>query len=158
MLHLKKRQRIAGMAVFYTLTAACMIVIFLLSNQPSEESSALSDGVLDKILTYLHLELTSHFVRKSAHALEFAGLYFLIYMSFGFTFRKPAPFSAFFACILYAATDEIHQYFVDGRACQLRDVFVDSLGALAALAVCTLIYALFCKIQKSKTKETSLCP
>lgn len=157
MLKINRNRRIAGMVLFYTLTVICMAVIFLLSDQPSEDSAALSDGVLRKIFC-LHLEFTSHFIRKAAHALEFAGLYFLLYMSFGFTFQKAAPFSALFACILYAATDEIHQYFVAGRACQLRDVFVDFLGALMSLAVCTLIYAFIRKIQKSKTKEQSICP
>ena len=30
---------------------------------------------------------------------------------------------------LYAVTDEIHQYFVPGRACRLLDVTVDTCGA-----------------------------
>lgn len=34
------------------------------------------------------------------------------------------------AGILYAASDELHQYFVPGRACQLRDVVIDGLGVL----------------------------
>lgn len=32
-------------------------------------------------------------------------------------------------CILYAASDEIHQIFVPGRAAQVKDVFIDSAGA-----------------------------
>ncbi len=33
-------------------------------------------------------------------------------------------------CILYAASDELHQYFVPGRACRLFDVGVDTAGIL----------------------------
>ncbi|MFR4340603.1 MAG: VanZ family protein [Gemmiger formicilis] len=31
-------------------------------------------------------------------------------------------------CMLYAAGDEFHQYFVPGRAAQLSDVAVDAMG------------------------------
>jgi VanZ family protein len=43
--------------------------------------------------------------------------------------------SAFAFAILYAATDEWHQTFVPGRHGSLRDVLIDSMGALLA-AVC----------------------
>lgn len=32
-------------------------------------------------------------------------------------------------CFLYACTDELHQYFVPGRACRFFDVCVDTTGA-----------------------------
>lgn len=41
-------------------------------------------------------------------------------------------------CTLYAGTDELHQYFVPGRACSLRDVCIDSAGAL--LGVLIMLY------------------
>lgn len=34
--------------------------------------------------------------------------------------------------ILYAISDEFHQFFVPGRACTLFDVFIDTLGILCA--------------------------
>lgn len=43
---------------------------------------------------------------------------------------KTVPF-----CILYAVTDEIHQYFVPGRSCRLFDVGVDSMGILFGAAL-----------------------
>ncbi|MBQ1935757.1 MAG: VanZ family protein, partial [Clostridia bacterium] len=33
----------------------------------------------------------------------------------------------------YAVTDEIHQHFVEGRSCELRDVLIDAAGALLFL-------------------------
>lgn len=33
-------------------------------------------------------------------------------------------------CFLYALSDEIHQYFVPGRACRVFDVIVDTAGSV----------------------------
>jgi VanZ family protein len=38
-------------------------------------------------------------------------------------------------CVLYAASDEIHQSFVPGRFGMVRDVALDSLGAAMVLSV-----------------------
>ncbi len=35
--------------------------------------------------------------------------------------------------ILYACTDELHQYFIPGRACQIRDVCIDTGGVLCGI-------------------------
>jgi VanZ family protein len=35
-------------------------------------------------------------------------------------------------CLLYGATDEIHQYFVPSRSCDIFDWFADATGALLA--------------------------
>ncbi len=32
-------------------------------------------------------------------------------------------------CFLYAVSDEIHQYFVPGRACRMLDVIIDTSGS-----------------------------
>lgn len=36
-------------------------------------------------------------------------------------------------CILYAISDEVHQLFVPGRGGQVRDVIIDSAGAIAGI-------------------------
>ena len=48
-------------------------------------------------------------------------------------------------CICYAATDEFHQLFVPGRYGMVRDVILDSLGALTGITVCILVSRRFCK-------------
>lgn len=40
---------------------------------------------------------------------------------------------------IYAATDEFHQLFVDGRACLFTDVMIDSAGAAFAAVIILLI-------------------
>lgn len=42
-------------------------------------------------------------------------------------------------CMLYAAGDEFHQYFVPGRAAQLSDVAIDAMGFLPCVAAVYLV-------------------
>ncbi len=37
--------------------------------------------------------------------------------------------------VLYALSDEIHQYFVPGRTCDPRDFLVDSIGLLVGMLI-----------------------
>ena len=41
---------------------------------------------------------------------------------------------------LYAATDEFHQLFVEGRSCQLTDWGIDTCGVIAGAAVVFLLW------------------
>ena len=55
------------------------------------------------------------------------------------------------ACALsffYAITDEIHQIFVPGRACQFLDMMVDLAGILSGFIVYAVIYTLVRKTVK----------
>lgn len=47
-------------------------------------------------------------------------------------------FLAIIICILYATSDELHQLFVMGRSCELRDVFIDSLGSVSGIIIYNL--------------------
>ena len=40
---------------------------------------------------------------------------------------------------LYSVTDEVHQYFVPGRSCELRDMGIDSCGVLAGVLIVMLV-------------------
>lgn len=70
------------------------------------------------------------YVRKAAHLTEYAVLGALLVSCMqGFGIVAPRLFwYALAAGILYAASDELHQYFVPGRACQLRDMAIDGIG------------------------------
>ena len=53
--------------------------------------------------------------------------------------KKLKPYAIAWAfSIAYAASDEIHQLFVPGRACMPLDVLIDSSGALAGVAIFAL--------------------
>lgn len=47
---------------------------------------------------------------------------------------------AFGLCAVLAALDELHQYFVPGRSCELRDVAVDLTGGAIYLLLCWLAH------------------
>lgn len=49
-------------------------------------------------------------------------------------------------CFLYALSDEIHQYFVPGRACRVFDVIVDTSGSVFFC----LMYLVYNKIFKKR--------
>lgn len=147
------RRRKWLLIVSWTLVFLCMAVIFALSQQEASQSQETSDGVLRWLLEHLNLQVSSHTVRKTAHALEYCGLEVLLYFAYLASFRMPQAALSLLTNVLYAASDEIHQYFIAGRSCQLRDVFVDFLGAAAGLAACMFLYGLFIFYQKKRHRK-----
>ncbi len=74
--------------------------------------------------------------RKGAHVFEYAVLLLLSFHFFTLSFRRETfprllCFSVVFA-LAYAATDELHQFFVPFRGARLSDVLIDGLGILIA--------------------------
>lgn len=76
------------------------------------------------------------FLRKLAHITEYFIFTFLLYRAFSGSFRMH-PLKLFIypaaLALLYAVSDEIHQYFVMGRCCSARDVLIDSIGIICFL-------------------------
>lgn len=139
-----------------------MIVIFMMSAQPAKQSANTSLHVGRTICTMFvpgydgkdeqeQLKLArkiDHPLRKTAHATEFAILAVLIFSSKvassdivylyktndQITIRKKY-IRSWILTVVYAVSDELHQYFVPGRACQIRDVLIDSFGAFIGLLI-----------------------
>ena len=134
-----------------------MALIFSFSMETAAESSASSGGFIRSLLEtfdndfltlsnddqHTKIESLSYIVRKSAHFCIFGMLGILVtsaVSSHGLSPKKTALFSVGI-CALYAVSDEIHQYFVPGRACMLRDMLIDTCGASCGIAaVSFLIY------------------
>ena len=145
-----KRKNSRKFAIFTALTALWMIVIFLFSSQPAEESYRTSDLVLALQQEYFDMffkKLTPFIIRKAAHMAEF-GLLALLSLetlkNSGFRFFTNAVrFNYFTAALLftsfYAFTDELHQLFVPGRNATVIDWLFDSFGAIVVLWVIHLI-------------------
>lgn len=132
-------------AISWISVVACMVTIFALSAQPAVKSSEASGSCIQWIYDLFGISLSQHFVRKTAHALEFCGLCLLFNLAFGATTLKFKPLISFILTVLYAVSDEIHQIFVDGRACMFKDVLIDSGGALACIIVLSIIYLIYKK-------------
>lgn len=131
------------------ITVAIMTLIFFFSSQTAVESSETSRGltvkIADFISTYLHIwsadqitNIIHTFVRKVAHFVLYFSLGLSasvsIYLVFGYKRLKLMLITLAF-CFLYAITDEIHQMFVPGRAAMIRDVIIDSCGALCSISI-----------------------
>ena len=98
----------------------------------------------EKVLKYLVKP-----VRKSAHFFLYFVLGILIinlFKSFEL-FNYKTILLAILLCFLYACSDEIHQLFIKGRSCEVRDILIDTIGSLSGISV----YYLFSKISIRKT-------
>jgi VanZ family protein len=115
---------------------AMMGAIFFLSSLPS---SRIPDyGSLDFL------------IKKGGHAIGFG----LLGLSYYFALprrlsRVYRGMTAFLMVVLFALSDEYHQSFVQGRTSSLRDVFIDSLGALGAIT----LGAIYSSNSKSRSRS-----
>ena len=76
-------------------------------------------------------------LKKSAHVIEYAILYYLFFRAFSKNFSLKKNFPIAVCCllftVLYAFSDEFHQSFIPGRHMKLMDIGFDSLGMLISL-------------------------
>lgn len=101
-----------------------MAIIFALSSRPSTELPFF--GRWDVLL------------KKSAHALGYAGLALACWH--GFDFRRDRRWAAWLVAVAYSISDEYHQSFVPGRHASWMDVLLfDHSGVLLALWLRTLL-------------------
>ena len=137
--------------IFWILTAVVMGLIFFFSSRTADESTVQSDFFYD-LLVRLFGEgaVTEFIVRKAAHFCEFALLCFMFNFSFYFTFEgKPKRILSLALTSAYAATDEFHQLFVEGRACQFTDWLIDTAGALCGLLAFVILLSIIKKVKHS---------
>ncbi len=91
-----------------------------------------------------------------AHFSEFACLSFFVNNLFVAKKEKLYPVIACALSFIYAVTDEIHQIFVPGRACQFQDMMVDLAGIISGMAVYVVIYALVKKVATLRIENWKL--
>lgn len=119
--------------------------IFYQSSQPGSDSLGKSGRIIqwvaEKIYSPYHsmgeseeVEFIKDFqkpVRKAAHFFEYIILGLLVSYAVGIQpDRERTDFTwIFFLCLIYAASDEIHQLFVSGRTGSILDWLVDSAGS-----------------------------
>jgi VanZ family protein len=126
-----------------------MAVIFMFSSDNAADSSEKSDTVLTVFFSLLgkdrvpDIQAISFWLRKAAHFAEYFILGGLMANAWRSTLTprylwRICLLSIVF-CAVYAATDEVHQLFVPGRAARLADVAIDSAGAAAGTALFVLV-------------------
>ncbi len=147
-----------------------MTLIFVMSHQPADVSSAQSGGIIEFIAKIFldDFELLSsaekkaiiqeyqHLVRKAAHFLVYSALSFLLcgyFVSFEPLKKLYGFIFAFLISLIFSCSDEIHQFFVTGRSCQVSDVFLDSSGILFGIIVFLILTLLFNRIRGVSSGE-----
>lgn len=153
--------------IFAVLILINCITIFYFSHQVADDSSRQSSRVVELISniipyiknmeepdkTILKEEILTPIVRKTAHFSIYAllGIFttnFVLTLENKKTY-KTIIFSLMF-CFIYAVTDEIHQRFIPGRSGEIRDVLIDTSGALVGILFTIAITLLIRKIKNRK--------
>lgn len=120
----------------FLLVILWMIVIFMFSHQNATESSSTSSKAIELLQIIFQKDFTQStiisslqfIVRKCAHMICFGLLGILSYNAFVEIKYKRAYTYAGLLSISYACFDEVHQLFIEGRAGQIQDVLIDSVG------------------------------
>lgn len=135
----------------------CMGIIFWLSSRTADESARQSSSVLQWLIEHLgNIGISEFIVRKTAHLLEFTGLCFLFNVALYYTRGKVSPILSTILTSLYAVTDEVHQLFVVGRSCELRDWAIDTCGAILGAVGTMLIFLIISKISAKSIDTESI--
>lgn len=122
------------------LTALWVAVIYILSAMSGEVSSAQSKSVWE-VLHTIWEDLSHENLRRIAHGVEYFILGALAVSMFfntkSFKVAKPMLFS-----VLVAMGDETLQLYVDGRASEIMDIWMDFGGAVVGILIFWGIHAL----------------
>lgn len=152
MTSLKNRKIIILRVLLLILIIVNCIVIFNYSGQVAKESAEVSTRTMYKIIKILSgsddiekAKQLDPLIRKLAHFFIYAslGIWSCCFLCTFFSNKdekikdKMRISIAIIFGFLYACSDEIHQIFVDGRACKLIDIVIDTLGV--AIGVLTVI-------------------
>ena len=151
-----KAKRTVKAVIFWILTVAVMGAIFLFSCETGDESAALSGNFLELIIEYIGNVVSHNVLRKLAHFTEYAALGFFLCGAIYHTFSKRKFYIPLIPCVLYAVSDEIHQYFVPERSCRIFDVFIDSCGSSVGILIFLLILIIINKHNGKKRMHSTV--
>ncbi len=141
--------------IFTLITIAWMLLVFTYSHRPGPDSQhdsydvGMMTGriVIDDFEEWSFVDQftfamkVDHPLRKLAHFTEYFILATLLVGAVDNRNRKrrlrlliPWAVAAF-----YAVTDEVHQFFIPGRNCNVIDVLIDSAGAFVGVLISVLV-------------------
>ena len=171
----KKNIKIWAVRVILIALILCwMTTIFGFSSADGTESSSLSDKITIRVVHWVESDYdslsiseqekifnqVSFVVRKTGHFVEYgvlAVLWMLLLLSFE-KIKKVKPYLPLMIstiiCFAYAASDEFHQGFVDGRTPKIMDVCIDTLGGLVGAG---FIFVLWFIIRRKNEQLGTKC-
>ena len=142
-------------------------VIFYMSNQTATQSSDLSGSVIWDMCERFYkgflqmsseekadlVEYLQDIVRTVAHICEYGLLGILIRTAFiPYKLNHKILISSLIS-LSYSISDEIHQFFVPGRAYQFSDILCDTFGAVLGILAVSLICGICKKIRIKNSKK-----
>lgn len=133
-------------------------IIFSFSNQDGEESGGVSRKITEIVTANIKsiqekqgiekekvLSRIESIIRKIAHFSIYTTLG-MILMSLFSTYKMKETIRTFTSLsigIIYAISDEIHQSFIPGRAAQITDVMIDSMGVMFGILLVILAMKIY---------------
>jgi len=153
-----KRNLIFKRVLFLIMLSLAFYIIFNFSAQNGEISGSLSKWVTEFIVNIIskiktmdistklyYIEKLHPIIRKLAHFGIYNAVGFSI-MGFMCTFDMKNIYKfiiSFSVGVIYAITDEIHQYFIPGRVASAIDVCIDSAGVLTGIFILIVLIIFF---------------
>jgi len=145
--------------IFLILVILWMALVFKFSSEKSDKSSNTSGSVIKVFLNVFTstkklddnakiklIEKYEPLIRKLAHfsLYTLGGILIMgLVNTYDIEIKLKIIYSFLFGA-LYACSDELHQFFVEGRSCEFRDVCIDSsgvfLGIMIVLFISKIIY------------------
>ena len=131
--------------------------IFNMSSKDGEKSLNISGQVIEYVISKIPQlkdepqEVKENIILKLQFIVR-KGAHFTAYMILGivvsllllkFKNIKKRYLLSWEICILYAISDELHQLFVPGRLCEIRDVLIDSLGSFIGILLVIVFIRIF---------------
>lgn len=139
--------------ILYILLIGLMLLIFYFSNKSANVSSKQSGRIVNIIINTMEKITNKNYndlereeigekislpIRKLAHFILYFTLgivLFLLLKQYNIDLRRIVIISLL-CSILYACTDEFHQLFIPGRTGTIKDVSIDTAGAILGITIC----------------------
>jgi len=160
---MKTKRSFFKILISWAVVLIWMGLIFSFSTQDGSHSSRLSEKFTAFILNIItrvapsssiNINLLHLIVRKTAH--------FSIYLFLGFFVTNAVNpsgnrtlWTPILFCLLYALSDECHQYFVPERVFSLIDIVIDSIGSLTGILIYHCFKSFFKRVSAKKNKPTT---
>jgi len=165
-------QNLVLTVIFWSLTLAWILTIFLLSNIPTDELSDLADSVLSQAFhsPRFHLDIgDSSIISMWGHMIEFGVLTIFAFFAISSTnkisvktsyaesplkiLKSDNEMSIIFTLwftILNAIFDEYHQLFIEGHSGGFIDLCKDIIGIVVILLLIRIIFSISLKVRGKK--------
>jgi len=133
-------------ALLWCAALGWIAVLFFFSGQSAEQSGSLSLLVTEFVLKLFPslpftVEQLHPFLRKLAHFTIFGLEGFLLALAVRRSYNRKwiGGMLSLGSCALLAVLNEYHQSFSAGRSCELRDMLIDTAGALTGIFFALLV-------------------